>query len=131
MSATLLNEYGMVWYCSEVTICIGRSAGRLRLWMWVWLLLWLVARRVRACCRMHRPAHPHNQLTSPAGRHNRPGHTPSHRQHLLISINQSINQSCIFRVVQVIKSLQDPLEAGDNLPGISDNVRERGLEQKR
>jgi len=26
----------------------------------------------------------------------------------------SINQSCIFRVVQVIKSLQDPLEVGNN-----------------
>jgi len=35
-----------------------------------------------------------------------------------------------FRVVQVIKSLQDPLEVGNNLPGINDNVRERGLEQK-
>ena len=33
-------------------------------------------------------------------------------------------QSCIFRVVQVTKSLQDPLEVGNNLPGISDNVRE-------
>jgi len=42
---------------------------------------------------------------------------------------QSINQSCIFRVVQVTKSLQDLLEVGNNLPGISD-VRERGLEQK-
>ena len=39
------------------------------------------------------------------------------------------HQSCIFRVVQVIKSLQDPLEVGNNLPGINDNVRERGLEQ--
>ena len=27
-------------------------------------------------------------------------------------------------VVQVIKSLQDPLEAGNNLTGISDSVRE-------
>jgi len=44
--------------------------------------------------------------------------------------NQSINQSCIFRVVQVIKSLRDPLEVGNNLPGISYNVREWGLEQK-
>jgi len=44
--------------------------------------------------------------------------------------NQSINQSCIFRVVQVIKSVQDPLEMGNNLPGINDNVRERGPEQK-
>jgi len=43
---------------------------------------------------------------------------------------QSINQSCIFRVVQVTKSFQDPLEVGNNLPGISDNVRERGPEQK-
>ena len=40
------------------------------------------------------------------------------------SINQSINHACIFRVVQVTKSLQDPLEVGNNLPGISDNVRE-------
>jgi len=30
------------------------------------------------------------------------------------SNNQSINQSYIFRVVQVIKSLQDPLEVGNN-----------------
>ena len=30
----------------------------------------------------------------------------------------------IFRVVQVTKSLQDPLEVGNNLPEISDNVRE-------
>ena len=44
---------------------------------------------------------------------------------------QPINQSCIFRVVQVIKSLHDPLEVGNNLPGINDNVRERGLEQKK
>jgi len=43
---------------------------------------------------------------------------------------QSINQSCISRVVQVIKSLQDSLEVGNNLPGINDNVRKRGLEQK-
>ena len=43
---------------------------------------------------------------------------------------QSVNQSCIFRVVQVTKSLQDPLEVGNSLPGISDNVREWGLEQK-
>ena len=43
---------------------------------------------------------------------------------------QSINQSCFFRVVQVTKSLQDPLEVGNSLPGISDNVREWGLEQK-
>jgi len=35
----------------------------------------------------------------------------------------SINQP-IFRVVQVIKSLHDPLEVGNNLTGISDNVRE-------
>ena len=39
-------------------------------------------------------------------------------------ITLSINQSCIFRVVQVTKSLQDPLEVRNNLPGISDNVRE-------
>ena len=29
----------------------------------------------------------------------------------------SINQSCIFRVVQVIKSLHDPQEVRNNLPG--------------
>jgi len=46
------------------------------------------------------------------------------------SISQSINQSCIFRVVQVIKQLQDPLAMGHNLTGIDDNVRERVLEQK-
>ena len=45
-------------------------------------------------------------------------------------VNRSVNQSCTFRVVQVTQSLQDPLEVGNNLPGISDNVRERGLEQK-
>ena len=45
----------------------------------------------------------------------------------LHSINQSINH--VFTVVQVIKSLQDPLEVGNNLPGINDNVRERGLER--
>ena len=33
-------------------------------------------------------------------------------------------------MVQVIKSLQDPLEVRNNLPRIDDNVRERGLEQK-
>jgi len=37
---------------------------------------------------------------------------------------KSINQSCIFRVVQVTKSLQDALEVGNNLPGITENVRE-------
>ena len=38
---------------------------------------------------------------------------------------QSINQSImLFRVVQVTKSLQDPLEVGNSLPGINDNVRE-------
>jgi len=36
-------------------------------------------------------------------------------------INQSI---MLFRVVQVTKSLQDPLEVGNSLLGISDNVRE-------
>ena len=40
---------------------------------------------------------------------------------------QTISQSRIFRVVQVIKSLQDPLEVRNNLPGINDNVREPGL----
>jgi len=43
---------------------------------------------------------------------------------LFSNVNQSINQSCIFRVVEVTKSLQDPLEVGNNLLGISDNVRE-------
>ena len=38
----------------------------------------------------------------------------------------SINQSCIFRVVRVIKSLQHPLEVGNNLTRINDNVREQG-----
>ena len=46
------------------------------------------------------------------------------------TINQSINQSCIFRVVQVIKSLQDALEVRNNSPGVNDNVGERGLERK-
>ena len=35
---------------------------------------------------------------------------------------QSINQSCIFRLVQVIKSLQDQLAVGNNLIGINNNV---------
>ena len=53
-----------------------------------------------------------------------------HRQHRQTqSINQT-NQSCISRVVQLIKPLQDPLEVGNNLPGINDNVRERGVQQK-
>jgi len=43
---------------------------------------------------------------------------------------QSINQSGIFRVVQVIKSLQDPMEVENNLLAVNDNVREPGLEQK-
>ena len=30
----------------------------------------------------------------------------------------------MFSVVQVIKSLHDPLEVGNNLPGINDNVKE-------
>jgi len=34
-------------------------------------------------------------------------------------------RACVHAcVVQVIKSLQDPLEAGNNLTGISDSVRE-------
>jgi len=40
------------------------------------------------------------------------------------SERNSINQSRIFRVVHVMKSLQGPLEVGNNLPGINDNVRE-------
>ena len=43
-----------------------------------------------------------------------------------MSINQSINHA--FWHGQVIKSSQDPLEVGNNLPGINDNVTERGLE---
>ena len=43
---------------------------------------------------------------------------------LLLLQLQSVNQSCIFRVVQVIKSLQGPLEVGNNIPGINDSVRE-------
>ena len=53
-----------------------------------------------------------------------------HRVLCTESINQSSIKSCIFRVVQVIKSLQDPLQVENNLPGINDNVRERGLEHK-
>jgi len=50
---------------------------------------------------------------------------------LLASVFQpSVNQSCIFRLVPVIQSRQDPLEVVNNLPGINGNVRERGLEQK-
>jgi len=46
------------------------------------------------------------------------------------SINQSINHAFVFfRVVQVVKPLQDPLEVGNNLSGINDNVWERGVEQ--
>jgi len=36
----------------------------------------------------------------------------------------------IFRVVWEIKSLHDPLKVGDDLTGIDDNVRKRGLEEK-
>jgi len=42
---------------------------------------------------------------------------------MYVNINQS-SQSCIFRVVQVTKSLQNPLEVGNNVLGMSDNVRE-------
>ena len=44
-----------------------------------------------------------------------------------------INQSIMYlewSKLQVIKSLQDPLEVGNNLLGINANVRERGPEQK-
>jgi len=47
------------------------------------------------------------------------------------SKSQSVNQSWIFRVIQVIKSLQDPLKLGSDLTGIDDNIRKRGLEEKR
>jgi len=40
------------------------------------------------------------------------------------------HQSWIFRVVQVRKSLQDPLKVGNDLTGIDDNVSKRGLEEK-
>jgi len=40
---------------------------------------------------------------------------------VLAWLSQSI---MLFRVVQVTKSLQDPLEVGNSLLGISDNVRE-------
>jgi len=43
----------------------------------------------------------------------------------------SISQLCIFRVLQVMKSLHDPREVGNNLVGINDNVTARGLEQKK
>ena len=53
----------------------------------------------------------------------------AHRQHRQTqSINQT-NQSCIFRVVQLIKSLQDPLEVGNNLPGINDNPIKQTIKQ--
>ena len=50
---------------------------------------------------------------------------------------QSINQSRIFRVVQVIKSLQDPLEVGNNLESYSvapvahDEMRNYQLSEQR
>jgi len=43
---------------------------------------------------------------------------------------QSIKQSWIFRVVQVIKSLQDPLKVEEWFNGIDDNVRKLGLKKK-
>jgi len=46
---------------------------------------------------------------------------------VMCSISQSVTD---FRVVQVIKSLQDPLKVGNDLMGIDDNVRKRGLEEK-
>jgi len=49
---------------------------------------------------------------------------------VVIELTSISNQSCIFRVVQVIKWLQDPPEVWNNLTGINDNARERGLEQK-
>jgi len=75
----------------------------------------------------------HNRHSDRQDSH-RPRNIGNNRPHLCIlctrSINQSINQSCFFRVVQVTNSLQDPLEVGNSLPGISDNVREWCLEQK-
>ena len=53
-----------------------------------------------------------------------------HRQHRQTQPINQTNQSCIFRVVQLIKPLQDPLEVGNNLPGINDNFTERGVQQK-
>ena len=43
----------------------------------------------------------------------------------LVTLSVCDSQSImLFRVVQVAKSLQDPLEVGNSLLGISDNVRE-------
>jgi len=39
------------------------------------------------------------------------------------TINDAVQSIMLFRVVQVTKSLQDPLEVGNSLLGISDNVR--------
>ena len=59
------------------------------------------------------------------------GWTRSPTDRSLIQQYQSvINQSCSFGEVHVLKLLSDPLEVGNILPGINDNVRERGLEQK-
>jgi len=69
-------------------------------------------------------------LSFPISSHNDARRSRAHSVRTVWSINQSVNHSSIFRVVQVIKSLQDPLEVGNNLPGTDDNVRERGLEQK-
>jgi len=38
------------------------------------------------------------------------------RPAVVSSVVQAVNQSRIFRLVQVITSLQDPLEMGNNLP---------------
>jgi len=54
-----------------------------------------------------------------------------------VQFNQSINQSRIFRVVQVIKSLQDPPEVGNNLESYSvapvahDEMRNYQLSEQR
>ena len=59
------------------------------------------------------------------------GWTRSPTDRSLIQQYQSvIDQSCSFGEVHVLKLLSDPLEVGNILPGINDNVRERGLEQK-
>ena len=60
--------------------------------------------------------------TSQAGIVSKPLNEPSW---FLARRLQSISQSImLFRVVQVTKSLPDPLEVGNSLLGISDNVRE-------
>ena len=46
-----------------------------------------------------------------------------------VSVSHSIKRA-FLDWSKVTKSLQDPLEVGNDLPGIDGNVRERGLEQQ-